>query len=106
MDDARVAGSSAGLAAYRIIQEALTNVMRHQGLVPTQVELVAARRRLLDVTVSQHRPPRPQRETPRWPGAAGMRERATALGGDFEAGERDGEYVVARGVAAAVGSVA
>ena len=96
MDDAAVAGSSAGLAAYRIVQEALTNVMRHQGLVPTRVELEVTGARLCLTVASTGRPgPSAVNGAPSGGrGLVGMRERATALGGSFEAGARGDEYVV------------
>jgi signal transduction histidine kinase len=94
LDDSRLRSSGAGLAAYRIVQEALTNVMRHQGLVPTRVELEAtAECLLLTVTNPSSGPP-----TLAGPsggrGLTGMRERATAVGGTFEAGAEESEYVV------------
>ena len=70
MDDAAVAGSSAGLAAYRIVQEALTNVMRHQGLVPTRVELDVSGARLCLTVASTGRPgPGAVNGAPWWPRA-------------------------------------
>ncbi|GAB3246026.1 sensor histidine kinase [Nocardioides dilutus] len=91
-----VAGSSAGLAAYRIVQEALTNVMRHQGLVPTRVELELSGSRLCLTVANSHEPASGADRDPRAAGRglAGMRERAAALGGTFEAGVRGDEYVV------------
>ena len=103
LDVARVRGSSAGLAAYRIIQEALTNVMRHQGLVPTRVEL-AVLGECLSVTVTSAGVATSTSSGGR--GLAGMRERATAIGGTFEAGEREGEYVVRAALPLRAGVVA
>ena len=94
IDDPRVAGSSAGLAAYRIVQEALTNAMRHEGLVPTRVEVDL---RGDEVAVTVTNPTAAATVAERRPGGRGllgMRERATALGGTFDAGACGGEYVV------------
>lgn len=79
-------------AAYRILQEALTNAARH-GDGPAEVE-VAYRPRELALTVSNprslERPPGPPGH-----GLVGMRERAVLLGGTFDAGLREGRFVVA-----------
>lgn len=79
-----------GLAAYRIVQESLTNALKHA--VPGPVTVVLAQRRgALTVTVTS---PYGDREGPRAPGSGtglvGMRERAALLGGGFEAGPEKG----------------
>jgi signal transduction histidine kinase len=77
------------LAAYRIVQESLTNVVRHAGEGAHAHVRVAAREREIEVEVSDD-------GHGAAPGAhdgnglTGMRERATALGGRFEAGTADG----------------
>jgi signal transduction histidine kinase len=93
--DPRVAGASAGLAAYRIVQEALTNVMRHQGLVRTrvEVELTAAHVCLTIANVNRSAESL-SAARPVGRGLVGMRERATALGGTFDAAVRGDEFVV------------
>jgi signal transduction histidine kinase len=73
------------LAAYRIVQEALTNVLRHGGATAAEVRV-------------EHRPDAVVVEVtdtglggpvgPGGSGIAGMRERAAALGGRLEAGPR------------------
>ncbi len=86
------------LAAYRIVQEALTNVVRHAG--PTRARLsvvVGADRVRLEVgneaNGSVAAPAEPGR---RRHGLAGMRERATLYGGDLTAGPGpDGGWRVA-----------
>ncbi|MFJ4469216.1 sensor histidine kinase [Streptomyces sp. NPDC089424] len=78
-----------GLAAYRIVQESLTNALKHAG--PGRVS-VALRRRdgSLDIVVTS---PYGDRDGPRAPGSGaglvGMRERAALLDGTFEAGPED-----------------
>jgi signal transduction histidine kinase len=76
------------LAAYRILQESLTNVLRHAGGASALVRLAYAPEALeVEVTNGNgghHRgPPRPPGH-----GIAGMRERATAVGGELQAGPR------------------
>ncbi|MFJ3661540.1 sensor histidine kinase [Streptomyces sp. NPDC090119] len=75
-----------GLAAYRIVQESLTNALKHAAEGPVEVRL-HRRDGSLDIRVTS--PYRPGC-TPRVPGSgtglAGMRERAALLGGEFEAG--------------------
>ncbi len=93
LDDQRLAGSSAGLAAYRIVQEALTNAMRHEGLVPTRVE-VDVQGDEVSVTVTNPTGGRRSERPGGGRGLLGMRERATAIGGSFDAGACGAEYVV------------
>ncbi|MGV9272955.1 sensor histidine kinase [Streptomyces griseosporeus] len=78
------------LAAYRIVQESLTNALKHAA--PGRVTVSLARRdHCLTVTVTS---PFGDRDGPRAPGSGaglvGMRERAALLGGTFAAGP-DGE---------------
>ncbi|HEY4465877.1 MAG TPA: sensor histidine kinase, partial [Streptosporangiaceae bacterium] len=79
------------LAAYRIVQEALTNVRRHAPGAAVDVELHygddALRLRVRDNGPG----PGPARDTP--PGGhglLGMRERAAAVGGELATGEAPG----------------
>ncbi|MGW2555997.1 sensor histidine kinase [Streptomyces sp. NPDC001635] len=85
------------LAAFRIVQEALTNVVRHSGSrhARVHVEGVAG---VLRLRVDDDGPPSGTDEGGSGNGLAGMRERATALGGTIEAGPRDdgGFRVLAR----------
>jgi signal transduction histidine kinase len=76
------------LTAYRIIQEALTNVLRHAGPAAAEVRITYEQRRLLiDVrddgqgTAAGGEPPERSGH-----GIIGMRERAAAAGGTLEAG--------------------
>jgi signal transduction histidine kinase len=80
------------LAAYRIVQESLTNVARHAGPTTATVRL-AYRIDGLDIDVSDdgratmgNGSPLPGTGT----GIGGLRERALALGGRLTAGPRDG----------------
>ena len=78
---------SVGLSAHRIVQEALTNVMRHAPGAETTVVLTHLAG-VLQVEVVNG--PAPAGATPAGPGGGrgllGMRERAAMLGGTIEAG--------------------
>jgi signal transduction histidine kinase len=78
------------LAAYRIVQESLTNVIRHAGRASATVTLRHQRGQLLvDVVndgVTGHAP----FSDGTGAGLTGMRERAAVLGGTLEAGPRPG----------------
>ncbi|PAZ13925.1 two-component sensor histidine kinase [Streptomyces sp. SA15] len=78
------------LSAYRIVQEALSNVLRHAPGARVRVEL-AYLSGALNVKVVNSRPTQP---APQSPGAGhgllGMRERATMLGGALHAGPAPG----------------
>lgn len=84
----------AGLAAFRIIQEALTNVVRHSGSRTAHVRIVYEPRRLV-LRVDDEGPATGTDAGGSGNGLAGMRERAAALGGTAEAGTRpDGGFRV------------
>jgi signal transduction histidine kinase len=75
------------LAAYRIVQEALTNVLRHAGSTTAEVRIVYGMEGL-DIEVTDAGVGGVP--VPGGSGIAGMRERVTALGGDLEAGPKPG----------------
>ena len=79
---------AADLAAYRIIQEALTNTLRHAGPAKAIVTLSYAPKRLtIEVTDDgKGQPASPGSEAGAGKGLLGMQERAEALGGELEAG--------------------
>lgn len=70
-------------AAYRIVQEALTNVVRHSGARSAQVSIHAAKGELL-VTIDDDGAG--AGTAPEGNGITGMRERVAALGGSLELG--------------------
>jgi signal transduction histidine kinase len=74
-------------SAYRIVQEALTNVLKHAGRPPTAV-VVRYVRDGLDLAIDDEGigPPRAPNGTGH--GVIGMRERATLAGGELQAGPR------------------
>jgi signal transduction histidine kinase len=78
------------VSVYRIVQEALTNVLKHAGPTGADVTIgCAADTVTIEVTdngtAEPGRPP-----TPGGHGLAGMRERAAAFGGELRAGPRPG----------------
>lgn len=79
---------SVQLAAYRIVQEALTNVVRHADARHAAVSVTEAGGRLV-VEVVDDGPPRAG-PTGQGFGLLGMRERATAVGGELEYGPLPG----------------
>lgn len=90
----RVAGhrrevpAAVDLAAYRVVQEAVTNVLRHAGTPAARVEIGYGPRELT-VAVSDSGGRRPDGGVgERGLGIAGMSARVTALGGAFTAGPR------------------
>jgi signal transduction histidine kinase len=81
------------LAAYRIVQESLTNVLKHAG--PGRGELLVDHR--ADVLVITMVSPLGRRDTAlegSGAGLVGMRERAVLLGGTFTAGPSRGHWRV------------
>ncbi|MGW1715149.1 sensor histidine kinase [Streptomyces sp. NPDC002156] len=84
----------ADLAAFRIVQEALTNVVRHSGSRHARVRVDAADG-VLRLRVDDDGPATGADAGGSGNGLAGMRERAAALGGTIEAGPRaDGGFRV------------
>jgi signal transduction histidine kinase len=87
-------GPGAGLAVYRIVQEALTNTLKHAGpQASAQVRLcyTAAGMDLEVTDDGAGRPASPAADTPAGGhGLAGMAERATSYGGEVQAGPRHG----------------
>ncbi|ADD41214.1 sensor histidine kinase [Stackebrandtia nassauensis] len=75
-------------AGYRIVQESLTNVVKHAGASRVAVDIAYAPGLVtIEVVDNGHGAPDSRAEGH---GLAGMAERATALGGSFTAGPRDG----------------
>ncbi|MFI6461194.1 sensor histidine kinase [Streptomyces sp. NPDC050538] len=91
----RPLSAGADLTAYRIVQEALTNVTKHAGTGSAEVRLSYSHDRL-GITVTDHggtaRPGSPARPSSPVPaegyGVIGMRERALSAGGRLRAGHR------------------
>lgn len=80
------------LAAYRIVQESLTNAARHASGAPVSVRIVHCRNGLeLDV---RNGPGQPSGEQGSGRGVAGMRERVELYGGYLDAGPCDSGWRV------------
>jgi signal transduction histidine kinase len=83
------------LAAFRIVQEALTNVVRHSGSRHARVRLEHDDGATLRLRIDDDGPATGAEAGGSGNGLAGMRERAAALGGTIEAGPRaDGGFRV------------
>jgi len=95
IDDGRPLPTAVGVPVYRIVQEALTNVVAHSAAARCRVAVRVGRR---DVTVEVTDPGPPRRSRPAADGGyglIGMRERTLLFGGTFEAGpEPDGGFRV------------
>lgn len=98
VDDAGTIPDQLGRAAYRIVQEGLTNVHRHARGAATTVHLEGGPDRGLRVAVS-NRQPLGNGTTPAWSGSGlgliGLTERVTLAGGTLAHGtEPDGGFAV------------
>jgi signal transduction histidine kinase len=93
---ARAVSGGVGVAAYRIVQEALTNVLKHADSAPTEVRVRWTNATLeLEIRDRGRRHRALDRDAHPGRGLAGMRERAIVYGGALEAGPgRDGGYLV------------
>ncbi len=86
-----------GLAVYRVVQEALTNVIKHAGKPPAEVRLTYEPAALVVEVADDGRPipaagPAPDAGLPRGAGMGllGLRERVALYGGELAAGPRRG----------------
>ncbi|MER7550557.1 histidine kinase [Streptomyces anulatus] len=92
--DARTLPEDVDRTAYRIVQEALTNVARHAGRARTAVR-IGYTERMLTVAVLDEGPCAPGASITPGTGLTGMRERVAALGGTLVAAPRpDGGFAV------------
>ncbi|MGV4983964.1 sensor histidine kinase [Streptomyces sp. NRAIS4] len=82
------------LAAYRIVQESLTNALKHAAPGPVRVVLRQADGTLRVEVASPYRPGGAPRAPGSGSGLTGMRERAALLGGTFAAGSGAGLWTV------------
>ncbi|MER5262055.1 sensor histidine kinase [Actinosynnema sp. NPDC002837] len=83
------------LTAYRIIQEALTNVTKHAATDSARVRLAWARDHVNVTIADDGEGARTRPERPPGYGLIGMRERAAAIGGTLTAGVRpEGGFLV------------
>jgi signal transduction histidine kinase len=77
------------LSAYRIVQEALTNALKHAGPAHASVHLQYGPDRM-DITVADDGQGTPASVPGSGHGLTGMRERATLLGGALQTGPQPG----------------
>ncbi|MFJ4363073.1 sensor histidine kinase [Streptomyces chartreusis] len=84
----REAPPAVGAAAYRIVQEALTNAVRHAGPEPAVRVALYEEMGALRLSVADDGRAAPLAQSPGY-GLVGMRERARSVGGTLDAGPRD-----------------
>ncbi|EOD64812.1 histidine kinase [Amycolatopsis vancoresmycina DSM 44592] len=89
LDQASAAPAPLGTAAYRILQEALTNVLRHAPGAPAEVLVRGAPGAGLSLEVVNPRPPHPVPSPGSGTGLTGVNERISLLGGTLTAGPVD-----------------
>lgn len=80
----------AGIAAKRILQEALTNVLRHAEAREVEVGLDYVGDEFILIVTDDGKGPATTTKEPPGYGLVGMRERAAAVGGSLEYGPRQG----------------
>ncbi len=88
--DPRPLPSEVELAAYRIVQESLTNVRRHAGPASATVRLTYGDTDLMVQIDDDGRQPASSASIGSGHGIEGMRERVAGLAGEFSAGPRPG----------------
>ena len=81
------------LTAYRIIQEALTNALRHAGPAQAQVS-IRYRPHELDLEIADDGRGEAAHANGTGNGLAGMRERVALYGGTLDAGHSDAGFTV------------
>jgi signal transduction histidine kinase len=82
------------LSGYRIVQEALTNTLKHAGRGTTARVAVTRHAGAIEVVVSDDGNPRGTPATGSGHGLVGMRERVALVGGELRVGRRGGGYEV------------
>lgn len=87
--DPRPLADGAELSAYRVVQESLTNALRHGGPNVTARVSIAYGENTLEVSITDDGRGSSTRSD-NGHGIIGMRERVTMLGGEFEAGPKQG----------------
>ena len=79
-----------GTAAYRVVQESLTNVLRHSRADTARVRLVSGQDGSVLAEIGDDGPAGPQATGGTGVGIRGMRERVISTGGEFDAGPTEG----------------
>ncbi|WP_169814810.1 sensor histidine kinase [Nocardia crassostreae] len=92
--DTSTVPATAGLSSYRIVQEALSNAIRHAPGSPVNIDITITPH-LVRIHVANPHTPSPTATPGSGHGLLGMRERVTMLGGTLEAGSNgNGKYTV------------
>ena len=81
---------SLGLAAYRVVQEAVTNFLKHAGHTATAVVRIAYEPDGIELLILDDGIGALSTSDEKGSGVTGMKERVTSMGGDFSAGPRPG----------------
>lgn len=82
-------------AAYRVVQEALTNIHKHAPAAPIDVDLTASATAGIRILVSNPVEPGDSAAIPgAGAGIAGIHERARLLGGQSWIGPHEGRFIV------------
>src|SRR5262249_38274248 len=89
----RALAQGVDLSAFRIVQEALTNVVKHADRAPTSVTITYGPR-ALELAIVDTGPGGSSVAGAGGHGLIGMRERAALFGGTLTAGPRDGRFEV------------
>ena len=87
-----------GTAAYRVVQESLTNVLRHSRATAARVRLVSGPDGSVLLEVGDDGPGRPRATAGTGVGIRGMRERVVSTGGTFQASPTSGGGFLVRAV--------
>jgi signal transduction histidine kinase len=83
-----------GTAAYRVVQESLTNVLRHSRATTARVRLASGEDGSVLVEIGDDGPAAPRATGGTGVGIRGMRERVVSTGGKFQAGPAAGGFLV------------
>lgn len=86
--------AAVALSAYRIVQEALTNALKHAGPVPARVCVDVGEQSLTVDVTSAVRAGVPEQRSANGRGLLGMRERAALHGGDVACGLEGDQWAV------------
>jgi signal transduction histidine kinase len=98
-EDVPPVSGEAGLALFRALQEALSNVARHSGATSADVRLAASNGQLTLIVRDNgrgFRDPAAAHQPPGGMGLAGMRERIGALNGSVDVHSDHGAFVTVR----------
>ncbi|HWW53593.1 MAG TPA: sensor histidine kinase [Acidimicrobiales bacterium] len=88
--DARPLPSGVDLSVFRIVQEALTNTLKHAGAAEAEVVLRWGEFEVQAEVSDNGRGPAAEEDVPAGHGLVGMRERVALYGGDLQVGHRPG----------------